>query len=101
LTDQYDQPMPLGPDHRLGAFERRSGEQTVWLRRHARQTPAVGTTRVFVVTTTAISDVVAHYAWTMAGLDITDAPSGSRKGAGWYSRPVAVSGVHQAVCQGV
>ena len=90
MTARYDEPIPLGPDHRLGAFRCRSGEQTAWLRRHARQASAVGTARVFVVPGTGTSDVVAFYAWTMAGLEITDAPPRLRKGAGRYPQPVAL-----------
>lgn len=59
---------------------------------------ATGTTRVFVVTTTASQEVVAYYAWAMAQIDLVDAPARLRKGAGRYPQPVALLarlGVHR------
>jgi len=90
VTGRYDDPVPLGREHHLDAFRCRSGEQTAWLRRHARQASAVGTARVFVVSAAGTSDVAAFYAWTMAGLEIADAPQRLRKGAGRYPQPVAL-----------
>lgn len=93
----YQPPQPLQADHSLDGFACASTEQTDWLLRHARQSHATGTTRVFVVIPTASRQVVAYYAWTMAQLDLAAAPARMRKGAGRYPQPVALLarlGVH-------
>ena len=94
----YRPPAPLGPSHELDAFVCDSGEQTEWLVRHARQSMATGTTKVFVVTPVDRIEVVAYYAWTMAQIAAADAPTRLRKGAGNYPEPVALLarlGVHR------
>lgn len=94
----YQSPQPLEHRHNLDAFVCASAEQTDWLVRHARQSMASGTTRVFVVTPAGSDDVVAYYAWAMAQIDIADAPGRLRKGAGRYPQPIALLarlGVHQ------
>jgi GNAT superfamily N-acetyltransferase len=93
----YRPPTPLGPDHELDGFICDSAEQTEWLVRHARQSMATGTTKVFVVTPVDNERVVAYYAWTMAQIDAAAAPTRLRKGAGNYPQPVALLarlGVH-------
>lgn len=94
----YRAPEPLGAAHELDAFVCASAEQTDWLVRHASQSTAAGTTRVFVVTPTDSQAVVAYYAWTMAQLDLAHAPVRMRKGAGRYPQPVGLLarlGVHR------
>lgn len=94
----YRPPEPLGHSHELDAFVCDSVEQTEWLVRHARQSMATGTTKVFVVTPVDSDQVVAYYAWTMAQIDAADAPARLRKGAGNYPQPVALLarlGVHR------
>jgi GNAT superfamily N-acetyltransferase len=94
----YRLPRPLTAGHHLEGFVCASAEQTEWLVRHARQSTATGTTKVFVVTPTASDQVVAYYAWTMAQIDLTDAPARLRMGAGRYPQPVALLarlGVHR------
>jgi hypothetical protein len=86
----YRPPERLGPDHELAGFVCASAEQTDWLVRHARQSMATGTTKVFVVTPVGSHQVVAYYAWTMAQIDLADAPTRLRKGAGNYPQPVAL-----------
>lgn len=86
----YRAPEPLGSAHLLDEFECGSSEQTEWLRRFARQSASVGTTKIFVVTETGSDRVVAYYAWCMAQLAIGDAPARLRKGAGRYPQPVAL-----------
>lgn len=86
----YRAPEPLRPAHLLDEFECGSVEQTQWLRRFARQSTSMGTTRVFVVTETGSDRVVAYYAWCMAQLAIGDVPERLRKGAGRYPQPVAL-----------
>ena len=93
----YRPPELLGPTHELDAFLCASAEQTDWLVRHARQSMAAGTTRVFVVAPTDSRQVVAYYAWTMAQVELARAPARLRKGAGRYPQPVALLarlGVH-------
>ncbi len=86
----YCAPEPLRPAHLVDEFECGSVEQTQWLRRFARQSTSMSTTRVFVVTETGSDRVVAYYAWCMAQLAIGDAPERLRKGAGRYPQPVAL-----------
>jgi GNAT superfamily N-acetyltransferase len=86
----YRAPEPLGPAHLIDQFECGSSEQTEWLRRFARQSASMGTTKILVVAETGSDRVVAYYAWCMAQLAIGDAPERLRKGAGRYPQPVAL-----------
>lgn len=86
----YRPPELLGAEHDLGAFECRSVEQSEWLRHHARQSAAFGTTRVLVATPSDSPAVVAYYAWCMASISLEDVPQRARKGAGRYPQPVAL-----------
>jgi GNAT superfamily N-acetyltransferase len=93
----YRPPELLRDDHVVERFTCRSTEQTSWLCRHARQSAATGTTKVFVVTTHDEPGVVAYYAWCMAMLSVEAAPARLRKRAGRYPQPVALLarlGVH-------
>ena len=90
MTQAYTRPEPLRDDHVLDGFECRSSEQTLWLRRYARQSVAVGTTRVLVVTEINSFAVVGYYGWCMAQLHTSDAPPLLRKGGGRYPQPVAL-----------
>jgi len=86
----YLLPAPLKAEHQLESFECRSDEQTEWLRRHARQSMSMGTTKVLVVTQPGQAEVVAYYGWCMAQINFEDAPVRLRKGAGRYPQPVAL-----------
>lgn len=90
MTSRYRVPELLVERHLLDRFECQSRGQTEWLSRHARQSSATGTTRVFVVTENDDADVVAYYGRCIAQLAIADAPSRLRKGAGRYPEPVAL-----------
>jgi GNAT superfamily N-acetyltransferase len=90
VTGRYLAPVPLADHHDVATFECRSREQTDWLRRHARQSAATGTTRVFVVTEPGSEFVVAYYGWCMAQVAPAAAPVRLRKGAGRYPQPVAL-----------
>ena len=91
MSAGYRPPRLLASADRLDGFECRSEEQTIWLRKHARQAHARGgTSRVFVVTEVGGSDVVAYYAWCMASITPAQAPPRLRKGAGRYPQPVAL-----------
>ena len=90
MTGSYLPPALLSIDHVVEAFDCRSHEQTLWLRRHARQSAATGVTRVLVVAPANSTEVVAYYAWCMAGLAVEAAPPRLRKGAWRYPQPVAL-----------
>ncbi len=90
MTGRYRAPEPLSEHHSLVDFECRSSEQTQWLRRYARQSAGMGTTKVFVVTETDCAAVVAYYGWCMAQLTTVAAPARLQKGAGRYPQPVAL-----------
>lgn len=90
MSGGYRSPALLAGQHDVSGFECRSREQTEWLRRHARQPAAPGTTRVFVVTSQDADVVVAYYAWCMAQLAVAASPERLRKGAGRYPQPVAL-----------
>lgn len=90
MTGTYRRPEPLRDDHVVGSFDCRSPEQTQWLRRYARQSAAVGTTRVFVVTEVGSLDVIAYYGWCMAQVHPAEAPQRLRKGGGRYPQPDAL-----------
>lgn len=90
MTGRYRPPEPLTAHHDESVFECRSAEQTEWLRRHARQSTAAGTTRVLVVTEPGSAVVVAYYAWCMAQVGVGAAPKRLQKGAGRYPQPVAL-----------
>jgi GNAT superfamily N-acetyltransferase len=80
----------LGAGDIVDPFECRSGEQTDWLRHHARQAHAAGTAKVLVVNPDDSDLAVAYYAWSMASISIEDASARVRKGAGRYPQPVAL-----------
>lgn len=90
MSGHYHPPEPLADDHDVVGFSCQSTEQTDWLRRHARQSMRVGTTKVFVVTEVGEPRVVAFYSWCMAQLTTGAAPARLRKGAGRYPQPVAL-----------
>lgn len=95
---RYRPPEALGPTHDLEGLVCASAEQSDWLVRHARQSTATGTTRVFVVTPAGSTEVVAYYAWAMAQIDLVHAPARLRMGAGRYPQPIALLarlGVHR------
>lgn len=91
MSGGYLAPRLLASADQLDGFQCRSEEQTLWLRRHARQAHARGgTSRVFVVSEVGGSDVVAYYAWCMASITPEQAPPRLRKGAARYPQPVAL-----------
>ncbi len=86
----YRSPVLLEARHQFDDFRCASEEQTSWLHRHARQSAASSSTRVFVVTEAESHRVVAYYAWCMAQLAVEDAPARLQRGAGRYPQPVAL-----------
>lgn len=81
---------PLRADDRVEGFDCRSSEQTTWLVRHAKQSASSNLTKVFVVTQEDDDQAVACCAWTMAQLQLADAPGRLVRGAGRYPQPVAL-----------
>ena len=90
MSNRYRPPHLLPAGDHFEAFVCRSAEQTQWLRHHARQANATGTSKVLVVTEHDSTEVVAYYAWCMASITTTDAPPRLRKGAGRYPQPIAL-----------
>lgn len=90
MTGRYLTPEPLREQHELFGFSCQSSEQSDWLRRHAGQSVATGTTKVFVVTEIGSASVVAYYGWCMAQISAPAAPARLRRGAGRYPQPVAL-----------
>lgn len=90
MTARYRPPRLLETGDNVDNFECRSVEQTEWLRHHGQQANAAGTTKVLVVTQPDSVEVVAYYAWSMASIDVEEAPTRMRKGAGRYPQPVAL-----------
>lgn len=90
MINRYRPPRLLESGDQLDGFTCRSSEQSDWLRRHARQAHASGTSKVLVVTRPAVPEVVAYYAWSMASIVVESAPARMRKGAGRYPQPLAL-----------
>lgn len=86
----YQPPRPLAGNDDLENFRSQSNEQTKWLQSHAKQSASSNSTKVFVVTQENERQVVAYYAWTMAQLEISDAPARLIQGGGRYPQPVAL-----------
>jgi len=86
----YVAPRPLAESDDVATFQCRSSEQTTWLQRHAKQSAASKSTKVFVVTQHDDHHVVAYYAWTMAQVQRGEAPPRLNKGGGRYPQPVAL-----------
>ncbi len=86
----YVSPTLVRNDHVLEGFRSRSAEQTQWLHRYALGSHSASFTRTFVVVQSGTRDVVAYYAWTMAGLARDAAPARVVAGGGQCSVPVAL-----------
>lgn len=79
---------PLGRAHEIAAFDCGSPAQTDWLRRHASQAHASGTSRVYVVRELSTDRVVGYYALAAGSVAPADAPGRLLRGAGGYDQPV-------------
>ncbi len=86
----YAAPALLRGDHVLEDFRSRSTEQTQWLVKQAPGSHGGGFTRTFVVVESGARNVVAYYAWTMAGLGFEAAPARATAGGGRHPVPVAL-----------
>ncbi|NYI42671.1 GNAT family N-acetyltransferase [Demequina lutea] len=90
IPPSYVVPSLLRRDHVLEGFRSRSAEQTQWLVGQTVGSHGGGFTRTFVVVESGASDVVAYYAWTMAGLGFEAAPVRAATGGGRHPVPVAL-----------
>lgn len=95
----YAPPRPLRRDDNIEQFVCGSAEQTKWLLHSARQAHSGDTNKVFVVTESPSSAVVAYYGWCMSAVITDQVPERLRKGTGRYPLlPLALItrlGVHQ------
>lgn len=81
-------PEPLGPQHRLEAFDCGKPALNDWLVRHARQAQASGSAKTFVVSEDG--RVAGYFSLTVGQIDTLDAPERIRKGMGQYPIPVVI-----------
>lgn len=79
---------PLDRTHQLDDFDCGSADQSDWLRRHARQAHAAGTSRVYVVSEHGTERVVGYYALAAGSVAPANAPRRLLTGAGGYDQPV-------------
>jgi len=89
-------PEPLGPQHRLEAFN--CGKQALndWLVRHARHAQGAGSAKTFVVSEN--DRVAGYFSLTVGQIDVLEAPERVRKGMGRHPIPVVIL-ARLAVCQ--
>jgi len=81
-------PLPVGPAHRLEAFDCGKPMLNHWLMRHARQSQASGSARTFV---SCDEDRVAgYYSLTVGQIDTLEAPERVRRGMGQYPIPLII-----------
>lgn len=81
-------PEPLGPQHRLEAFDCGKPALNDWLLRHARQAQGSGSARTFVVRKD--DRVAGYFSLSVGQIDTFDAPERVRKGVGHYPIPVVI-----------
>lgn len=79
---------PLDRAHVIAEFDCGSPAQTDWLRRHALQAHASGTSRVYVVRELGSDRVAGYYALAAGSVAPADAPRRLLQGAGRYDQPV-------------
>lgn len=89
-TGRYSDVEPLTPRHALAEFDCASEAQTTWLRRHAVQAHASGTSRVYVVRRLADDQVIGFHALASGAVLPADASERLVKGVGAHPIPVVV-----------
>jgi ribosomal protein S18 acetylase RimI-like enzyme len=87
---QYGPIEPLGSDHDLEQFDCGSEEQTTWLRRHARQSHASDTSKVYVACPAGTPNVVGYYALSAGSVGHEAVPPRVARGIGRYPVPILV-----------
>lgn len=81
---------PLNQAHEVDAFDCGSDGQTLWLRKHAKQAHASGTSSVSVVRDVESDLVVAYSAVAVGSVLTTESPARVSKGTGHYPIPVVI-----------
>jgi GNAT superfamily N-acetyltransferase len=90
VSSQYSPVENLETKHDVGEFDCGSDAQTTWLRRHAAQSQAGGTSRVFVVRRLSDDKVVGYYALTTGSVLHAVASRRLTAGTGGYDIPVVI-----------
>lgn len=90
MSSRYSGIELLTPSRKIDEFDCGSDAQTRWLRRHAVQAHAAGTSRVYVMRRLEDDRVVAYHAMATGAVMPADAPSRITKGAGRYPVPVII-----------
>lgn len=86
----FARPVPLGPQHRLEAFDCGKENLNVWLARYARQAESSGSARTFIVEELTEHAVAGYFSLTVGQVDILEAPDRIRKGMGRFPIPVVL-----------
>jgi len=87
---RYRPPERLAPEHDVAGFDCGSVAQTDWLRRHALQAQAAGTSVVYVACRSGEHRVVGYFALAAGSVESADAPQRVAAGAGRYRIPVVL-----------
>lgn len=90
MTRRYGAVELLEPHDKVDAFDCGSDAETIWLRRHALQAQASGTSRVYVVRRLSDDQVVGFHALASGSAMPISAPERVTKGAGKYPVPVII-----------
>jgi GNAT superfamily N-acetyltransferase len=89
-VSRFRPPERLAAEHDVAGFDCGSPAQTDWLRRHALQAQAAGTSVVFVTCPVGERRVVGYFALAAGSVEPADAPPRITAGAGRYRIPVVV-----------
>jgi GNAT superfamily N-acetyltransferase len=89
-VSRYRPPERLAPEHDVGGFDCGSPAQTDWLRKHALQAQAAGTSVVYVTCLVDDGRVVGYFALAAGSVELADAPPRVTAGAGRYRIPVVL-----------
>ncbi len=90
VTRRYSAVELLEPHYKVDVFECGSDAETIWLRRHALQAQAGGTSRVYVVRRLSDDQVVGSHALASGSAMPISAPEQVTRGAGKYPVPVII-----------
>lgn len=81
-------PQSLDANHRLDAFDCGKPALNEWLKQHARQAQASGSTKTYVVAED--ERIAGYFSLTVGQIDTLEAPDRVRKGMGRYPIPVVI-----------
>lgn len=77
---RFDDPQPLGNEHRINGFDCGVGSLDIWLVKHARAAMGASSARTYVVTDAEQDRVVGYHALSLASIEHADATDRARKG---------------------